>query len=109
MNRGIVVVIYPVKDLAKAKELFRNLLGTEPYTDSPFYVGFRVGDQEIGLDPNGHKAGLTNYFRVDDIRKMVQFLKDSGAQILQEVKDVGPGRQIVILKNADGNIIGLQN
>ena len=38
--QGIKSVIYPVKDLVKAKELYRKLLGVEPYFDEPFYVGF---------------------------------------------------------------------
>jgi hypothetical protein len=27
--------------------------------DEAYYVGFRVGDQEIGLNPNGHRQGMT--------------------------------------------------
>ncbi len=49
MNQGIKTVIYPVKNLSRAKALFAKLLGVEPYTDAPYYVGFKVGDQEIGL------------------------------------------------------------
>ncbi len=48
MNQGIRTVIYPVKDLAQAKTLYSKLLGVEPYADEAYYVGFRVGDQEIG-------------------------------------------------------------
>jgi hypothetical protein len=55
MNQGVRTIIYPVKDMARAKMQFRTLLGVEPYSDQPYYVGFRVGDQDIGLDPNGHK------------------------------------------------------
>ena len=51
MNLGVRTIIYPVKDLAQAKMRFRTLLGVEPYADQPYYVGFRVGDQEFGLDP----------------------------------------------------------
>jgi hypothetical protein len=58
MNQGIRTVIYPVKDLARAKMLHSKLLGIEPNLDGPYYVGFLVGDQEIGLDPNGHSAGM---------------------------------------------------
>ena len=61
MNQGARTIIYPVKDIARAKELFHSLLGVEPYADQPYYVGFRVGDQEIGLDPNGHRWGMTAY------------------------------------------------
>ncbi len=107
MNQGIKTVIYPVKDLARAKTLYRTLLGVEPYTDQAYYAGFRVGDQEIGLDPNGHKAGMTSYYHVNDIKQSLQSLVDAGAQMQQEIKDVGGGRLIVTVKDADGNIIGL--
>ncbi len=53
-----------------------------------YYVGFRVGDQEIGLDPNGHKQGMIGYYHVDDIKKSLQPLLDAGAQVQQEVKGV---------------------
>ena len=74
MNQGIRTVIYPVKDLGRAKALFSKLLGVAPYADTAYYVGFRVGEQEIGLDPNGHKAGMTAYYHVDDIKKSLQLL-----------------------------------
>ena len=107
MNQGIKTVIYPVKDIAKAKTLYSKLLGVEPYADQPYYVGFRVGDQEIGLDPNGHKQGMTAYFNVDDIKKSLQLLIDAGAQVQQEVKDVGGGKLTASVKDPDGNVIGL--
>ncbi len=107
MNQGIRTVIYPVKDIAQAKALFSKLLGVAPYADAAYYVGFRVGDQEIGLDPNGHKHGMTAYYHVDDIKKGLQLLLDAGAQVQQEIKDVGGGRLIASVKDADGNIIGL--
>ena len=75
--------------------------------DQPYYVGFKVGDQDIGLDPNGHKAGMTAYYHVDDIKQGLQSLLDAGSQILQEIKDVGGGRLIASVREPDGNIIGL--
>ncbi len=111
MNQGIQLFVYPVKDIAKAKALYRTLLGVEPYADAPYYVGFRVGDQEIGLDPNGHKAGLTGpigYRQVSDIRKSLKSLLDAGAQTVQDVKDVGGGMLIAWVKDADNNITGLR-
>ena len=110
MNQGIRTVIYPVKDIAQAKTLYRKLLGVEPYMDEAYYVGFQVGDQEIGLDPNGHNAGMTGpvgYYHVNDIKKSLQLLLDAGAHVQQEVKDVGGGKLIASVKDADGNIIGL--
>lgn len=107
-NQGIRVVIYPVKDLDRAKALYSKLLGVEPYADEAYYVGFRIGDQEIGLDPNGHDAGMTGYYQVDDIEQCLKSLLDAGAQTEQEIKDVGGGRLIAIARDPDGNIIGLR-
>jgi len=98
MNQGIKTIIYPVKDLAHAKTLFSKLLGIEPYVEGVYYVGFRIGDQEIGLDPNGHKQGMTGYYHVDDIKKSLQSLLDAGAQVQKEVKDVGGGRLTASVK-----------
>lgn len=108
MNQGIKTVIYPVTDLAHAKATFQQLLGVAPYADSPYYVGFKVGDMDIGLDPNGHKAGLTAYYNVDDIAQSLQSLLDTGADTVQEIKDVGNGALIAAVKDSDGNIIGLR-
>jgi predicted enzyme related to lactoylglutathione lyase len=107
MNKGIRTVVYPVEDIAKTKALFRQLLGKEPYADDPYYVGFKLGKIDIGLDPNGHKEGTTVYYEVDDIKTSLRSLLDAGAQQLQEIKDVGGDRLIASVKDADGNIIGL--
>ena len=108
--QGIRLFIYPVRDIAQAKTLFSKLLGIQPYFDQPYYVGFKVGDQEIGLDPNGHKQGMTGpvgYCEVDDIQKSLQSLLDAGAQVQQEVRDVGGGKLIASVRDADGNVTGL--
>jgi predicted enzyme related to lactoylglutathione lyase len=110
MSQGINVIIYPVKDIARAKALYRTLLGVEPYVDQPYYVGYKVGDQEIGLDPNGHNKGITGpvvYCEVDDIKTRLQRLLEEGAQAVQEVQDVGGGKLIASARDADGNMLGL--
>ncbi len=110
MNQGISLFVYPVKDIARAKTLYSKLLGIEPYANNAYYVGFRVGDQEIGLDPNGHDKGMTGpvgYWQVSDIKKSLQLLLDAGAQVQQEVKDVGGGKLMAWVKDADSNVIGL--
>ena len=110
MDEGIRTIIYPVKDLAKATALFSTLLGTEPYANAPYYVGYRVAGQEIGLDPNGHSKGMTGplcYWNVPDIKQTMQTLLDAGAQIQQEIQGVGGGKLIASVTDADGNGIGL--
>ena len=107
MNKGIKTVIYPVKDVARAKTRFRTLLGVEPYADQPYYAGFKVGDQDIGLVPNNPEAGMTAFYHVSDIKQSLQSLLDASSQIVQEIKDVGGERLIASVRDADGNIIGL--
>jgi predicted enzyme related to lactoylglutathione lyase len=110
MNQGIEVIVYPVSNLAQAKTLYRTLLGVDPYADQAYYVGFRIGDQEIGLDPHGHSKGMTGsvvYVSVADIQSSLQQLLEAGAQPLQAVQDVGGGKLIASVKDADGNNIGL--
>jgi predicted enzyme related to lactoylglutathione lyase len=111
MDRGVQLVVYPVKDIAQAKELYREVLGVEPYADYPNYVGFRTGDQEIGLDPNGHAKGMSGpiaYVDVDDIHARLNSLLEAGAHERQGVRDVGGGLLIAWLEDADGNLIGLR-
>jgi predicted enzyme related to lactoylglutathione lyase len=44
---------------------------------------------------------------VSDIQQSLQSLVDAGAQTQQEIKDLGGGKLIASVKDADGNIIGL--
>ncbi len=108
MNQGIKTIVYPVNDLAKAKALYKTLLGIEPYADAPYYVGFKVNGQDIGLDPNGHREGATPYYGVDNLKETLQSLLNAGAQLIQDAKDVGGGTLIASVKDTDGNIIGLR-
>ncbi len=110
MSKGIQTIIYPVSDLATAKALFGVLADSETVADSPYYVGWSVAGQDIGLDPNGHKKGMTGptaYWHVDDIKQSLQSLLDGGATANDDVRDVGGGRLIASVKDADGNVIGL--
>ena len=107
MNQGIKTIIYPAKDITRAKTLFSRFLGVEPYVDGPYYVGFKLGDQEIGLDPNGHKTGPVGYYHVSNIEESLQSLLGAGAQIEQKVRDVGGGKLIATARDAKGNLVGL--
>lgn len=110
MTSGMRTIIYPVKDLVRAKTLYSQLLGVAPYMDEAYYVGYSVGDQEVGLDPHGHSQGATGpvgYWDVDDIRDALQTLLDAGAVVQQAIRDVGGGKLVATVKDGDGNLIGL--
>ena len=106
MAKNIKVIVYPAKDLEKTKSVFRKFLGVEPYVDGPYYVGYRLDNLEVGLDPNGH--AVVCYIDVTDIKDSLQTLVDAGAVIQQDVKAVGGGMLIAQIKDANGNILGLR-
>ncbi|MBV2352928.1 glyoxalase [Streptomyces sp. J2-1] len=110
MTAGVQTIIYPVHDKDSAKSLFTALLGVEPYVDEPYYVGFKAAGQDIGLDPNGHAKGMTGpvpYWHVTNLKERLAALREAGAELLQDAQDVGGGRIIASVKDADGNLVGL--
>jgi predicted enzyme related to lactoylglutathione lyase len=110
MTSGLGTVIFPVKDLDRAKAVFGSLLGVAPIMDEPYYVQFNIAGQEIGLDPHGHDKGMTGpviYWQVDDIETRLKRMVDAGAEVQQRVSDVGGGKLIATVQDADGNVIGL--
>ena len=110
MASGVKTFIYPVKDIDRAKTIFGALLGAEPTVDSPYYVQFEIGDQRLGLDPNGHARGFpgsVGYWEVEDVQARYQELLAAGATEHEKPKDVGGGAMIASVTDADGNVIGL--
>jgi predicted enzyme related to lactoylglutathione lyase len=105
--RKIKLLVYPVKDVEKAKAFYGKFLDAEPYVEGPFYVGYRVGDQEVGLDPNS-KIGPIAYTDVKDIKSSLQAMVKVGAEVVQDIKDVGGGLLIAQVKDVDGNVVGLR-
>lgn len=111
MNAEVKTILFPTSDLEASKRLFGRLLGVEPVADAPYYVGFEVGDMHIGLDPGGDDRGMTGatpFFDVDDIRAAAAQLKSSGADVVEDVHEVGDGLLVAMLSDADGNMIGLR-
>src|SRR5207245_7674363 len=107
MAKSIDLIVYSVKDADKAKRIFTQFLGVDPYVDGPYYIGYRVGAQEVGLDPNG-KVGPIGYVDVEDIAGELASLKEAGAEIVQGPKDVGGGLLVAQIKDADGNVLGIR-
>jgi predicted enzyme related to lactoylglutathione lyase len=107
MARNIKLLVYPVKDIQKAKAFYRKFLGVEPYVASDYYVGYKVDDQEVGLDPNSN-LGPIAYTDVEDIKSSLKAMTEVGGEIVQDVKDVGGGLLIAQIRDADGNAVGLR-
>ena len=111
MPPQLKTVLYPVKDLDKAKATFTALFGVEPHVDSKYYVGYEVDGHEIGLIPNGHDQGMTGpepYYDVEDINVSLAALQAAGAVVLQEPTDVAAGLLVAKVRDTEGNLIGVK-
>jgi predicted enzyme related to lactoylglutathione lyase len=105
------LIIYPASDVEKTKQFFTTLLGTEPYADAKYYVGFKVGNMEIGLVPQAAQrgpAGVLMYVDVSDINEALATLLAAGAEKAQDVTDVAQGLLVASVKGPDGTPIGLR-
>ncbi len=108
MTQGIKTVLHTVSDLDAAKRLYTALLGVQPSMDTTYYVGFEAGAQHIGLMPakDGIAAPVT-YWEVPDIAARIAEVTAGGASVREEPHDVGGGRLIATVLDADGTVLGL--
>ena len=106
MANTIQLIVFPVKDLDKAKKFYSTFLGTEPYVDGAWYVGYKVGDIEVGLDPNG--TAVVSYTDSDDIEASIKTLTAASAEVVMNPKDVGGGLLVAQVKDIDGNVVGFR-
>lgn len=106
----VSVIVYPAKDLTAAKRFFRELLDTDPYVDTDYYVGFKNGSLEIGLDPHGdtYGPGAIPFWDVSDIAASVKALEAAGGAVVQPPTDVGYGLLVARIKNPNGALVGLR-
>jgi predicted enzyme related to lactoylglutathione lyase len=109
-TEGIKTVLHPVSDLEAAKAVYAALLGIQPQTDSPYYVGFDAAGQHIGLVPDGAPQGPSSpvaYWHVSDIEAKLAEVAAAGATVNEPAHDVGGGRLVATVADPDGNILGL--
>lgn len=52
-------------------------------------------------------TGPVAYWHVGDMQRTLQALLDAGGETQDAIRDVGGGRLIATMKDADGNPIGL--
>ncbi|HUB40462.1 MAG TPA: VOC family protein [Streptosporangiaceae bacterium] len=109
-TEGIKTILHPVSDLEKAKPVYSALLGTPPQHDAPYYVGFDVAGQHIGLVPGGAAQGMTSpvaYWHVPDIAAKLAEVTAAGGTVKDAPRDVGNGRLVATFTDPDGNVLGL--
>lgn len=110
MFQGLRTIVFPVRNLAKAKAWYSQVLNQEPYFDESFYVGFNVGGFELGLDPDGAQAGQSGpvtYWGVPDAPAAYARLLALGARAHEAVRDVGGGILLGSVQDPFGNLLGV--
>src|SRR3954453_20722032 len=109
-TQGIKIVLHPVSDLAKAKDVYAALLGLAPQADADYYVGFDAAGQHIGLVPGGGPQAISSpvaYWHVPDIEAKLAEVTTAGATVKESPRDVGGGRLVATVTDPDGNVLGL--
>ncbi|GAB3462929.1 VOC family protein [Actinophytocola sediminis] len=109
-TQGIRTVLHPVTDLAASSAMYAALLGIPPQHDGPYYVGFDVEGQHIGLVPGGSSQGMTSpvaYWHVADIEAKLAEVTAAGATVKEPARDVGGGRLVATFTDPDGNVLGV--
>jgi predicted enzyme related to lactoylglutathione lyase len=104
---GLKTILHPVSDLGAAKAFYTTMLGTEPTADSEYYVGYDVGAVHLGLVPGGDTPGPVAYWSVPDLEGKLQELLAAGAIAGAPIREVGGGRRVATVIDADGNHLGL--
>lgn len=120
--RGVSTVVYHAEDHEAAKRWYTEVLGIEPYMDTPAYAEFRFGDysHELGLlntkflgELGGAQAGaavpggVITYWHVDDIEGTLARLIGLGAKLHHPPRDFGEGFIGATVIDPFGNILGL--
>jgi predicted enzyme related to lactoylglutathione lyase len=108
-TEGVKTILHPVSDLAAAKAVYTALLGIEPQTDGPYYVGYGAAGQQIGLVPNRGEGATAPvaYWHVSDIAAKLAEVTAAGATLKESPRDVGQGRLVATFTDPDANVLGL--
>jgi predicted enzyme related to lactoylglutathione lyase len=109
--KGLRTVIYHVDDIEKAKKWYSSVLGMEPYFDQQYYVGFKVGGFELGLDPDIKLVtkgnSVVGYWKVDNVESVLKHILKLGAKMNTDIQDVGEGIKLATVIDPFGNIFGI--
>lgn len=111
MFQGLRTVIYAVGDIEKAKGWYSEVLSQQPYFSQPYYVGFKVGGFELGLDPDrtGVKPGnnAVVYWGVTDAKAAHARLLALGARESKPLEEVADKTFVATVLDPFGNTLGI--
>jgi methylmalonyl-CoA/ethylmalonyl-CoA epimerase len=105
-------------DLARAQAFYQRLLNTEPagLFDPPGLLFFQAGQVRLLLEQAATSALI--YFKVDDVRTTLEWLRTEGVEIVAEPQLIfshsddrlgpsGMDEWMAFVKDSEGNTVGL--
>ncbi|HEX4909779.1 MAG TPA: VOC family protein [Permianibacter sp.] len=112
---ALMTAAYPIaaERLAEARDWYSRLLGSAPYFDQPFYVGFNVAGYELGLVPKAdgeaptQTTGAVPFWGTPDANAVYQRLLNLGADSIEAPHDVGDGIVVAQVRDPFGNLFGV--
>lgn len=108
---GLRTAIYMVPDLEAAKAWYSKVFETEPYFDTPYYVGYNIAGYELGLHPEEAETkkgdNILTYWGVADAETEYQRMIALGATEHQKPNNVGADIVVASVNDPWGNVIGL--
>ena len=112
MIDGLAAVVYHVDNIEKGKDWYTRALEVIPYIDEPYYVGFKIGEFELGVDPNAENSqvkdeGHVAFWSVTNIEETFKHLLLIGAQRQDDITDIGGGILAATVIDPFGNTFGL--
>jgi predicted enzyme related to lactoylglutathione lyase len=114
MFKGVETITYFVEDLKAAEAWYSKVLGVKANHSSPYYVGFTVAGDELGLHPvedkklaSGGAPRQVAYWSVADVDAAMAHLTKSGAKVAEKVQEVGGGIKVAAVYDPFGNVFGV--
>jgi len=109
------IVVTPA--LERLRTFYMSLLGAEevvrfPGEGTPFYVGLRVGDSELGLTADsgvtaGDPGRLLLSIEVPDVDAALAVVEKLGGSAPGPANDMPWGQRVAHIKDPDGNAVNL--
>lgn len=114
MFRGIITVLFFVKEIESSKKWYQSFLSVEPIEDLPNFASFKIGSIYLNL----HLADTLNpistggtivYWNVDDLQATISRALSMGGTVYRGplyVKETS--RTIAQIRDPFGNIFGIE-
>jgi predicted enzyme related to lactoylglutathione lyase len=108
MIKHVAFFVYPVSDIAKARQFYERTLGLKLVNNAEDHwleydiqgVTFAITDWLEGATPGSR--GAMAALEVADVQHTLEFFKSQGVQVLKELFDT-PACRICVIADPDGN------